>query len=235
MKNLSDEKLDQLLSKLLKDNALSEDAVDDIADSPQLLWNVRRSIAEQKAVSKAGWFAAFNWRIPVFASFALLVCAGIFWSLTAFETPEVVETKAVESVVPENVLAEENYTKSAPNTEFAENEVSNELGKTVKVAAKSAKKPVAIRPVVSEQTQSPAPKSQELAVAVIEKEKIKTDFIALSYSSAAESGQILNVKVPRSMMVALGVTSNVENISELVNAEVVMGDDGLARAIRFVQ
>ena len=70
---------------------------------------------------------------------------------------------------------------------------------------------------------------------MVEKEKIKTDFIALSYSSAAESGQILNVKVPRSMMVALGVTSNVENISELVNAEVVMGDDGLARAIRFVQ
>ena len=61
------------------------------------------------------------------------------------------------------------------------------------------------------------------------------DFIALSYGADAESGQIVKVKVPSSMMVSLGVAQNVKKGSELVNAEVVVGDDGLARAIRFIR
>ena len=52
---------------------------------------------------------------------------------------------------------------------------------------------------------------------------------------ATESGQILSVKVPRSMMVALGVTTNAERNSEMVKAEVIVGDDGAARAIRFMK
>ena len=66
-------------------------------------------------------------------------------------------------------------------------------------------------------------------------EETKTDFIALSYAANTESGQIVRVKVPSAMMVSLGVKANVENGSELVNAEVIIGDDGLARAIRFIR
>jgi spore germination protein GerM len=66
------------------------------------------------------------------------------------------------------------------------------------------------------------------------KAEIATDFIALSYLPATESGQIVRVKVPRSMLVSLGVTTNVEKPSELVNAEVIVGDDGGTRAIRFL-
>ena len=66
-------------------------------------------------------------------------------------------------------------------------------------------------------------------------EETKTDFIALSYAANTDSGQIVRVKVPSSMMVSLGVATNVEKESELVSAEVVIGDDGLARAIRFIR
>ena len=66
-------------------------------------------------------------------------------------------------------------------------------------------------------------------------EETKTDFIALSYAANTDSGQIVRVKVPSSMMVSLGVATNVEKGSDLVNAEVVIGDDGLARAIRFIR
>jgi len=57
----------------------------------------------------------------------------------------------------------------------------------------------------------------------------------LSYAANTDSGQIVRVKVPRSMMVSLGLKSNVEKESELVSAEVVIGDDGAARAIRFIR
>ena len=123
MKNLSDEKLDQILSKIVKTNALSEDAVDEIADSPQLLWNVRRSIAAQKAVSKKSWFAAFSWRIPAFASLLFLIGIGVFWSLSLSETPEIVaETKAVEVIMPEKVSGRKVTKSWNQKLKFAENE-----------------------------------------------------------------------------------------------------------------
>jgi hypothetical protein len=36
------------------------------------------------------------------------------------------------------------------------------------------------------------------------------------------------------MMVSLGVSTNVERSKELISAEVIVGDDGAARAIRFL-
>ncbi len=234
MKNLSDEKLDQILTRIVKGNVLSEDEVDEIANSPRLLWRVRRSIAEQKAVSEKSWFAAFNRRIPAFASLLFLIGIGVFWSLSFRETQSVVENEAVEMIAPANA-AQEKFETPEPKIEIAENEVTKEIGKPEKAVEKRISKKSSNQRAVSRKFITSEPKTLEVATKVVEREKIKTDFIALSYSPAAESGQILNVKVPRSMMVALGVTSNVENISELVNAEVVMGDDGLARAIRFVQ
>jgi hypothetical protein len=69
---------------------------------------------------------------------------------------------------------------------------------------------------------------------VAKKTEIKSDFIALSYARDAESGQIVRVKVPSSMMVTLGLVATVEKPSALVDAEVIVGDDGLTRAIRFI-
>ena len=82
----------------------------------------------------------------------------------------------------------------------------------------------------TKQALSPSKISPRIAV-----EETKTDFIALSYAADTESGQIVRVKVPSSMMVSLGVATNVEKESKMVNAEVVIGDDGLARAIRFIR
>lgn len=68
--------------------------------------------------------------------------------------------------------------------------------------------------------------------------EIATDFIPLTYLAdvhAPESGHIVRVRVPRSALVSLGLPMNVEWAGELVKADVVIGDDGLARAIRFVQ
>ena len=64
---------------------------------------------------------------------------------------------------------------------------------------------------------------------------IKTEFIALSYARDPESGQIVRVKVPRSMMVTVGLVASVEKPMSLVDAEVLIGDDGLTRAIRFIR
>jgi hypothetical protein len=65
--------------------------------------------------------------------------------------------------------------------------------------------------------------------------EVKTDFIALSYARDPDSGQIVRVRVPSSMMVSLGLVTSVKQPAELVDAEVLVGDDGLTRAIRFIR
>lgn len=49
-----------------------------------------------------------------------------------------------------------------------------------------------------------------------------------------ESVNVVRVEVPRSAMLAVGLTVSAEQSSELVEADVKLGADGLARAVRFV-
>jgi hypothetical protein len=67
--------------------------------------------------------------------------------------------------------------------------------------------------------------------------EVVTDYIPLTYmndSTAFDSGSVVRVQVPRSTLISMGLPMNVENSSALVKADVVVGDDGVARAIRFV-
>jgi hypothetical protein len=63
-------------------------------------------------------------------------------------------------------------------------------------------------------------------------------FYALPFADqSAPSGSfsVLRVTVPRSAMSAVGFTVNPDRVFETVQADVMVGDDGFARAIRFVQ
>jgi len=68
--------------------------------------------------------------------------------------------------------------------------------------------------------------------------EIATDFIPLSYMSAAslqDGGQIVRVQLPRSALANFGLPVNMDRYNEKVKADVLVGVDGMARAIRFVQ
>jgi hypothetical protein len=71
------------------------------------------------------------------------------------------------------------------------------------------------------------PKAQEVA----------TPFFALPYgaSSVVERGQLVRMRLPRSTLLPFGFPLDETRASEPVNADVLFGEDGLARAIRFVQ
>lgn len=68
--------------------------------------------------------------------------------------------------------------------------------------------------------------------------EIATDFIPLSYMTAAnlqDGGQIVRVELPRSALANFGLPVNMDRYNEKVKADVLLGVDGLAHAIRFVQ
>jgi len=75
-------------------------------------------------------------------------------------------------------------------------------------------------------------------VANVANSEIATDFIPLRYTSAAslqDGGQIVRVELPRSALANFGLPVNMDRYNERVKADVLVGVDGLAHAIRFVQ
>ena len=68
--------------------------------------------------------------------------------------------------------------------------------------------------------------------------EIATDFMPLGYLNPAtlqDGGRIVRVEVPRSALVNFGLPVNMDRYHEKVKADVLLGVDGLAHAIRFVK
>ena len=68
--------------------------------------------------------------------------------------------------------------------------------------------------------------------------EIATDFIPLgnmNSTSLQDGGTIVRVELPRSALVRFGLPVNMDRVNENVKADVWLGVDGLAHAIRFVQ
>lgn len=68
--------------------------------------------------------------------------------------------------------------------------------------------------------------------------EIATDFFPIAGAMTlmqTDSGHIVRVELPRSALASFGLPVNTERNSERVKADVLFGDDGIARAIRFVR
>ena len=68
--------------------------------------------------------------------------------------------------------------------------------------------------------------------------EIATDFIPVTYggtANLADGGRMVRVELPRSAMASFGLPVNMDRANERVKADVLLGVDGLAHAIRFVR
>lgn len=223
LKDNSDERFDAFMKKLIAHTAIDDSEINDIADSPAVWWEVKRRIAEQKSEQGFAWSPVVKtWRlllfgVPTFAAVAIL--AGFFVFRPAGDNstsaPLHTASSGTRSIAAiSRPVAADNVQVVQPSVDIR-GKRSNDLG-----PATAAYKRPAVRSTVNTTAKSP---------------EIKTEFIALSYARDAESGQIVRVKVPSSMMVTLGLVATVEKPSALVDAEVIVGDDGLTRAIRFIR
>lgn len=67
--------------------------------------------------------------------------------------------------------------------------------------------------------------------------EIATDFIPLTSDaelSAMESGQLIRVLLPRNALTSYGLPINQDRADKPISAQVLIGQDGVARAIRFL-
>jgi hypothetical protein len=69
-------------------------------------------------------------------------------------------------------------------------------------------------------------------------QEVVTHFVSLGYGSALDlqdGAQMIRVELPRSALARFGLPMNMDRADERITADVLVGADGLARAIRFVQ
>jgi hypothetical protein len=68
--------------------------------------------------------------------------------------------------------------------------------------------------------------------------EVATEFISLIAAEGlppVESGQVIRINLPWTSLASFGLPIVPERATERVKADVLMGEDGLARAIRFVR
>ncbi len=71
---------------------------------------------------------------------------------------------------------------------------------------------------------------------VIAQREVMTEFIPIVYDpEPIERGQIVRIRLPSSALATLGLPVNEEHSNETILADVLLGEDGLARAVRFVK
>ena len=69
-------------------------------------------------------------------------------------------------------------------------------------------------------------------------QEIYTDFFALEEGSGSfeiERGRIMRVSMPRSALIRVGLPVNMDRINDSIQADLVLNEEGIARAVRFVQ
>jgi hypothetical protein len=96
---------------------------------------------------------------------------------------------------------------------------------------RETRKPV-VRTLRAMRPKAPIPKPQSAR----EDREVVTDFIPVIYDpEPVDHGRMVRVRLPRSALAAFGLPMNEQRAEETIQADVVLGEDGLARAVRFVK
>jgi hypothetical protein len=223
-RQLTENEIDRLVRTLVNKTAFDDATVDEIADSPQLWWGVQRKIkADEKP--QAIWQTGFlrRWLMlgaPLTVAALLLVA---FFALKPGE--KTVDQVSITSPESSNETVNTDSESKSVEVPF----IKETTVETTKKSTNFVKKAV---------IEKKNPRPQQLKSTTIAKSEpieVKSEFIALSYARNPESGQIVRVKVPSSMLVSLGLVASVEKPNNLVNAELLVGDDGMTHAIRFIR
>ena len=230
-----DDSSEELSRQILSATHADQDEIEAAVNSPFLFQRIRNQIAtegnqtHQTAVANhrnlfSILFASFNWRWGWAIPAAALLLFGFVMLMTKSNSEKFNEN--VKQTTPEKIVTPENIAPLEKTEHSEKPEIKDSAPKVTVVKANH--RPAAKR---SENKISHSPIATETA-------EVVTDFLPLTYlseSSAADSGHVVRVEVPRTMMASMGVPTNRERNTEFVKADVIIGDDGLATAIRFVQ
>jgi hypothetical protein len=179
--------------------------------------------APVKSSNRFAWLFAWQWAAAAAAIVIALISIATMRSMFMRPNDKLQQAANASSndiTIPKDKSEPENRVQS-PRTPIAIKNTTNE-----QVARRNNDMKAAPRKLVKPSIEGAS------------NNEVTSDFIALTYTnetSAIDNGMIVRVKVPRATLIAMGLPLNAANSDGYVKADVVVGDDGVARAIRLVQ
>ena len=166
----------------------------------------------------------------------LTLMRGWRWQLTAATAAILLGLTVVSSfwfrAEPIRVATKKATVFPAPTTP-----VTNAVEKQSDIAVSSHHQEQSALKKISAQPQR-ARRSKLQVEAKKMRQETATEFIPLTYATdtkALQNGTVMRVEVPRTTLIAMGLPLNERRTNEIIKAEVMMGDDGVAYAIRLLQ
>ena len=223
-RNLDKITLDVIGRKLIEHSRISEGDIDKIIANPDLFTLVQKRIAANNGQLRLanGLLPFFRRYVSVFAGVAVMVIAVI-------AATDLLTTK-------KESLAEIVVSVSAAMPEAARPNLIPPLRKGSDLTAGRASNlemtnQVNVERVSVKQTVKPQPPKTRV--------EAEGEFYAVSSAGDLEEtagdSRIIRVDMPRASLFAMGVNVSLENDSETVKADLLVGSDGITRAIRVVK
>ncbi len=197
----------------------------------------RASVLTSRGSLVSALWARRTWAALAFAVVvALFVVAALRLRLTPSRPTEraVASSQAHESVAPSSEAS------SAPAPEQQGQQLNVSAASPARTGARLRTTRVRRGTRAHEHEAAPASigsVGEMLVVARAPARESVSEFVSLVAGSAPPlaSGQLVRVELPRSALASLGLPLNPARGGETIKADVLLGDDGLARAIRFVR
>ena len=231
--------LDRIGRRLLETARISDEEIEQIVAAPQLFDSVKTRIKTEqrerksKSYSGSSWNSIFgNWQriYVVSAALALFVFGAVSFVLIN-KSLQIDELAAVVPAIQtqSETIKLPQIPEYFPEIQEAENpEVKPQLiAKKETVKKETLRKPRIERKAPS--VKRPSQKRIELA----------SEFYALNYAGnpndTGEDFRIVRTELSPSALFALGMNVPIENGKEKIKTDLLVGTDGVARAIRFVE
>jgi hypothetical protein len=184
-------------------------------------------------------WARFSWQIAAAAACVAVLAGVSLWRMGIEQpaTTAVVKRSGEKPVVTERAEAavampsEGEAPKPLPARVAAKRRAIRQ-GQVVASRSAVKSRDEVPRPVTAETELESEPLTGRPQTALM------TEFVAVPYAppfAPSDRGQLIRLQVPRQAMRRFGFPVNIERWSDRVEADVLMGEDGIARAVRFVK
>lgn len=228
-RKLNDQELDAVGKRLFAASRLTESEIDQIASAPGSFERVLDRIRNGEAtpVKRASYFSfVFGHRVIVGTSFAAVVAVSAFAyflkqdGVVYVSNHDPAETQGVARPI---FTPQVNYVKGFTS------------GRADLDPVILPDEPAPVN-AVQRETRRPQPRVEQ---ARFTKNNNDAQFVAVTYTGdggeSARGGRVVRIDVPRSTLFAMGFNVPLENDSPTVKADLLIGPDGVTRAVRLVE
>ena len=188
----------------------------------QLRKTFQETVAASRAPARRQVIEVNQWRRLALAAAVVLIVAivGLGWYLTRTAQPRN-DRSNVAKTKPEEPKEISTVNPPAESKETPEGPANRSNTPRRLHSTRNAKRNVL-----------PSPNANEVG------HEVATQFMPIGFAgpiNPQDGGELVRVELSRSAMLSLGLPVNMDRFGQSVKADVLLGPDGFARAIRFVQ